>query len=1529
MDRGDNPSAVVCKLCGEAFTLPEAEADCNLPRVLLCGHIYCTFCLRSIQHGGIIKCPTCEVDSTLPEDGVDGLQEDSRIIGLIYTAKINKMKRYDGSKHRRSVKATPSKDINANVEDMVQRPHIEEIERTVDEALAQAAENLAQLEHIHETLAAGLAQQVTRERVRLETEIKQVSDMALHRVQKWRDLQLAKVESQFSISNAQVSHVQERLKSLQLAMQMAREIRRVPFLEQYCTLDKVLETLQAPVDKQSLEMSCITVDPTISYVLQSEEVNYSLTLFLKGEDNSPKHVSESPQSFSINPPGPNKEHKSSNTNPTESNMSTQQKHGGEISRAKAPLPQGSTPRPHCRSSHSQHSSGSDLGSPDVIIEDFLDEKPEKALPPTGPELANDKWKIRRGQKNQFFLNKVNVNPWVLVTHIVNPGHFYVRYVAKKTECENLYKKINNLCCSDDCLYTQNDTVETESMIFVKRKKEVWCRASVVEVVQTGCEETVKSCRVNQLASIRVFLLDYGLTKNIYIQSEETNTESLLKAVNNHLRIVRESEVEVRLLPPQAIRCSLKDLVPYDLVKGWSKKAQIEFQNVIGNSPLEMRTLGKDKYSLLVDLKKTPMNQGSDIPLSVREYLVFIEVARFYYPVSMGTIPLLYYPPVRPKINTELSAVVSHINNPADFYVQLDDNMEYLLLSVKLQECYNAKAMSGEDHYVYCPMEGQACVALCDDMWHRAVVKGQEESGKVEVQYVDFGNKEVVPFSDLRTIKDEFFALPSMAIHCCLSEVIPLDEQSWSGACTDRLVSLAHKKVVTIVATGMVPRTEPLPVKLFQSGVNGSQVNLAELLVSEQLAGFKEGVKSEPSTPTGGDSVIWDSPLELGSEQEDVNALEQNGVVQVNYQLRFPAQLKDLKVKVNHVNSPSSFYVQFTHHDSKIKRLREQVKAQCGCLEPQDVAWKVDMFCAAQINGVWERGRICSDVTSSDIAEVMLCDHGSTVKLHVSKLQPLPSSLVGSLALECRLTDIRPAGGVSIWTATACDLLSNYLTGASATVTIQELTDERPVPVTLFCSNKIGQSVNMAEFLASEGLALKERKPSAVLPKPAPRTIMSAGNVTTSLYLPPELPSHGHIKISVSAVGDDGLIYARTHDAEHQLELLCERIQQSMKALPRQKPYTWKSVQGCAVIGHDMLWYRGQLLEVLSGHVKVQYVDYGLIENIPVVHVYPMLLCDDVPQLCMPCQLHAINPVGGKWQPDAVALMRRAVLNCCVDMQVMELPTDPRRPITVELFLDGISLSRILCHYEHALMDQSAAAKKERPGISLPPLLDEWDINTEDLRITEELVLGPFVFPNLPQKGEQFQVKVKHLCTPNELFLWPLSGTYEVEVEGETLDEALTTLNENIDSLPRLTHFSPGSPCLAEYSDGKYYRARLVSVTSVEPVMILVQHVDFGSHDTLPTSKLRQMPGKMLQFPLRALKVKVVGFKAPRVNTEENVLTYSPAWSVKAAMDMIDLLHSHITALVVSTEPELKVQLYNSDGELVHLPLVQSGLAELE
>lgn len=46
-------------------------------------------------------------------------------------------------------------------------------------------------------------------------------------------------------------------------------------------------------------------------------------------------------------------------------------------------------------------------------------------------------------------------------------------------------------------------------------------------------------------------------------------------------------------------------------------------------------------------------------------------------MNLGRWPLLFHPPKYPEVNTELDAVVSHINSPADFYIQLVLNMRHV------------------------------------------------------------------------------------------------------------------------------------------------------------------------------------------------------------------------------------------------------------------------------------------------------------------------------------------------------------------------------------------------------------------------------------------------------------------------------------------------------------------------------------------------------------------------------------------------------------------------------------------------------------------------------------------------------------------------------------------------------------------------------------------------------------------------------------------------------------------------------------
>lgn len=64
----------------------------------------------------------------------------------------------------------------------------------------------------------------------------------------------------------------------------------------------------------------------------------------------------------------------------------------------------------------------------------------------------------------------------------------------------------------------------------------------------------------------------------------------------------------------------------------------------------------------------------------------------------------------------------------------------------------------------------------------------------------------------------------------------------------------------------------------------------------------------------------------------------------------------------------------------------------------------------------------------------------------------------------------------------------------------------------------------------------------------------------------------------------------------EFDRLRERLQQHIKTLPRQKNYNWKGVLGCAVMGTDMYWYRGHVMEVIGGHVKVSKLSLDFDRN---------------------------------------------------------------------------------------------------------------------------------------------------------------------------------------------------------------------------------------------------------------------------------------------------------------------------------------------
>uniref|UniRef100_A0A8C0P609 RING finger protein 17 n=2 Tax=Canis lupus familiaris TaxID=9615 RepID=A0A8C0P609_CANLF len=613
---------------------------------------------------------------------------------------------------------------------------------------------------------------------------------------------------------------------------------------------------------------------------------------------------------------------------------------------------------------------------------------------------------------------------------------------------------------------------------------------------------------------------------------------------------------------------------------------------------------------------------------------------------------------------------------------------------------------------------------------------------------------------------------------------------------------------------------------------------------------------------------------------------------------------------------------------------------------EPIKWENDMHCAVKIpdKNQWRRGQIIRMVTDT-LVEVLLYDVGVELVVNITCLRELQENLrtIGRLSLECALVDIRPTGGSDKWTATACDCLSLYLTGAVATIILQVCSEENnttwPLPVKIFCRDEKGERVDVSKYLIKKGLALRERRIKKLSnsqssseksleisleqedsmvtkinfdPDKKAADVIKVSEFqqkipkprTTGCYKPPAIPNMKVFEAIVSCIGDDGTIFVVPKLSEFELIKMMNEIQSNLKCLGLLEPYFWKKGEACAVRGSDTMWYRGKVMEVVGGTIKVQYLDHGFTEKIPQCHLYPILLYPDTPQFCIPCQLCNTKPVGNVWQPDAVELLQELLSKREVEIHIMKLTEYNKK-------------------YED----------------------ERWEIRFEELLLseTETPILPPYLPSSLPPPEELYAVQVKHVVSPNEVYICLDSvescnlfnqhsdtddSGVSWESESESLNEALRRFNKNVETFPPLTDFRTEMPCLAEYDDGLWYRAKIVSVKEFNPLAVLVQFVDYGSTEKLTINRLRQIPLHLMQYPARAIKVLLAGFKPPLRDPGKTRIPYCPKWSMEALWAMIDCLQGkQLYASSMAQAPEQIVTLYEDEQYPVHMSLVEMGLAD--
>lgn len=145
------------------------------------------------------------------------------------------------------------------------------------------------------------------------------------------------------------------------------------------------------------------------------------------------------------------------------------------------------------------------------------------------------------------------------------------------------------------------------------------------------------------------------------------------------------------------------------------------------------------------------------------------------------------------LGTIKTCMMVFISSPTDFYIQLNhDDLELDTLMKNIASTYE----NGGDPLKQSEIkpEKYCIVQYSEDLkWYRAVIKSVDKQ-QVIVQFIDYGNIEIVHLDKIKTIQEQFLKLPIQTIHC---KLFAAKNQIWDLDTIENFSKITDGKVLEI------------------------------------------------------------------------------------------------------------------------------------------------------------------------------------------------------------------------------------------------------------------------------------------------------------------------------------------------------------------------------------------------------------------------------------------------------------------------------------------------------------------------------------------------------------------------------------------------------------------------------------------------------------------------------------------------------------------------------------------------------------
>ncbi|KFM72251.1 RING finger protein 17, partial [Stegodyphus mimosarum] len=612
---------------------------------------------------------------------------------------------------------------------------------------------------------------------------------------------------------------------------------------------------------------------------------------------------------------------------------------------------------------------------------------------------------------------------VVVSHIKSPSSFWVQKCSDMKKLRALSLAIDKFCRFAEPKKHKPVAVEKGDVYLVQFSQDKkWYRGRVTVILEqketqnTGeglASSDTKKLKKKELL-IEVLYIDYGNTETVPLSN------------------FRNIQTRFLNLPGMAKECSLVDIKPANDA-AWTIEAITTFTKFVASQPVTMQVYEERNNVYYVDLSQTAESDVSnDVPVSVRDALVFLELAVFpsgkISPCKQRVEPQ-YMPPEPLRANVNISAIISHVESPSHFYVQQMSTASYLSsLIFEMNEVYNNQ-LNPILFGIFAPRIGMICAAQfsLDCQWYRAQVIGLPGGAKVKVRYVDFGNTEVIHHKFLRKLLNKFSKLNIQAIPCKLADVTYNQEKGWSQQAKEWLTNQGARKQLTLKSLGMIPGENKAEVVLYYSDED-FEICINSLIVEEGLATScgphsKEVKKSKSSS----------SKKQISPKKKITPILEEPACD--NFLINEPVaeekkpqptfvkpppdtENKHMEVHVSWIESPDQFYIRIAgENEKKLRMLMDDMQKTYENMEGDLIDCTVGSAYAVMstFQKKWFRGTVVSKL-SDDKIQIHYLDYGMTEEVTKKDMQKLLEKFTvdEAFAISCHLVGIIPPGGSSKW-----------------------------------------------------------------------------------------------------------------------------------------------------------------------------------------------------------------------------------------------------------------------------------------------------------------------------------------------------------------------------------------------------------------------------------------------------------------------------------------------------------------------------------